>query len=507
MDKASNGGQRLVSAMRASGVRDASPDVAAGAAADSPDAGPGPGNKAAAADTGPKIAVQQVHRDGAEQTRAGIFITLEKRARNAESALALQYVIANDSRDIVNYRQAFVLAHRGRSKYTMVAISSLPLIDRNAPLVRWIETTARRLARDVDATQHHEFMASAYSDSNSKEAQTYPFSHLLWVPLINPARDELVGAMLLARETLWPRDEVVLARSLADVYGHAWSMFITRRAGLWRKLARRRVFAGIAALAALVGFLPVSLTTLAPVEVVAADPAIVSAPSDGVIDKVLLPPNNPVRKGDVLFRYVDTERRNEFELAERNLLVATSKYRKFVQGAFADPDAKREIAQARAEVELSAARRDYAADLLKRIEVRAQKNGLLIYSEAEEWDGRPVATGERVMQIADPAQVEFRIELAVEDAITIDQGSRVKVFLDIDPLAPIEAVLTSANYQATKTAQDTLAFPVVANLKQADGDIPRIGLRGVAQIHGEKTSLYFFLFRRPLSAIRQFIGL
>ncbi len=457
--------------------------------------------------TGAKVqAPRQLGRESAGATRAGIFIELEKRARAAETALALHYVIANDTRDIVAYRQAFVLARKGRADFKTVAISSLPVIDRNVPLVRWIETCAKRLARDCDLSEPQEFLASAYSDERIVEARTYPFSHFLWVPLVNPAKETVLGGMLLARETLWPRDEVVLARSLGEVYGHAWSAFTTRRGSVAKKLARRSVVLGVMAIAAIAGFIPVSLTTLAPVEVVAADPVIVSAPNDGVIDKVLVPPNSVVKTGDILFRYVDTALRNEFKLAERNLLVASSRYRKFVQGSFVDSDSKREIALARAEVELSAAQKDYAGDLLARVEVKAQMDGVLIYSEAEEWAGRPVATGERVMQVADPNRIEFRIDLAVEDAITLANGSRVKIFLDVDPLDPLEAVLTSANYQATKTRQNTLAFRVLARARDEDAMVPRIGLRGTAQIYGETVSLYFFLFRRPLSAIRQFLG-
>jgi hypothetical protein len=41
----------------------------------------------------------------------------------------------------------------------------------------------------------------------------------------------------------------------------------------------------------------------------------------------------------------------------------------------------------------------------------------------------------------------------------------------------------------------------------ADGTrIPRIGLRGTAKIYGEQVSLFYYLMRRPLAALRQLIG-
>ena len=37
--------------------------------------------------------------------------------------------------------------------------------------------------------------------------------------------------------------------------------------------------------------------------------------------------------------------------------------------------------------------------------------------------------------------------------------------------------------------------------------LPRLGLRGTARIQGESVSIAYWLARRPLSVIRQFIGL
>ena len=39
------------------------------------------------------------------------------------------------------------------------------------------------------------------------------------------------------------------------------------------------------------------------------------------------------------------------------------------------------------------------------------------------------------------------------------------------------------------------------------GQARRIGLRGIARIHGESVSLWFYLLRRPISAVRQRFGL
>ncbi len=52
-----------------------------------------------------------------------------------------------------------------------------------------------------------------------------------------------------------------------------------------------------------------------------------------------------------------------------------------------------------------------------------------------------------------------------------------------------------------------LAFRVIADLAATDTPPPRLGARGTAQLFGDRVPLGFYLFRRPISALRQRIGL
>jgi len=114
--------------------------------------------------------------------------------------------------------------------------------------------------------------------------------------------------------------------------------------------------------------------------------------------------------------------------------------------SFIDDAAKREIAIARAEASLAVARQDYAQDRLSETTLSAPHKGLAIYSDPTDWAGRPVTTGETIIQIADPARVLLRIDAPLSSGETLRSGARLKVFLDSDPLNPIEATLTTASY-------------------------------------------------------------
>lgn len=78
------------------------------------------------------------------------------------------------------------------------------------------------------------------------------------------------------------------------------------------------------------------------------------------------------------------------------------------------------------------------------------------------------------------------------------------VWLDGQPLWAINARLESASYAARKTADGTMAFALVA---RPQGSTPTIGARGTAKVQGRWAPLGYAMLRRPISALRQTIGL
>lgn len=434
-----------------------------------------------------------------------VLMQLEAEARKAQTDKALQFLIVNETRQLLPYRQAFLFSSQGdpRSRCRIEAAASLAVIDRNAPLIRWVEAAldAMREKDLPDALQRLD--SSKCRPGLAEDWREFSLPYVLWCPLLRPD-GAFLGGLWLARETGWRDDELTLMKRLCDAYAHAWGMFAGKRrlASKWRS---KRIGWSLVVVASAAMFLPVRLSTLAPIEIVATDPIVVSAPLDGVIAEIMVPPNRPVSEGDLLLTFEDTSFRNDYEVAEKALAVSLAEFRKAAQGAFQDTKSKAEVALLKARVELSKAERDYARDRLNRVQVRAQGAGLLLYSDEADWIGRPVVVGERLMEIADPKRTELRIDLAVDDSIVFSEGAEVKVFLDVDPLHALQATVTHASYKAEVLPGDLLAYRVHADLKASASPV-RIGLQGTAKIYSEPVSLFFYLFRRPIGAIRQFIG-
>ena len=194
-------------------------------------------------------------------------------------------------------------------------------------------------------------------------------------------------------------------------------------------------------------------------------------------------------------------------MAGQGVSVAEARYQQNLRTSFSDPSAKRELSIAQSELQLKAGEYDYAQELLKNTRVTAGASGLVIFADKDTWTGRPVTIGERIMRIADPSKVEVTINLAVADAIVLQEGASVELYLDSNPLQPVEAKLTSASFHAQPDGLGVLSYRVRAEFApQVAQNPPRIGLRGTAKLYGEEVTLGYYLMRKPLSAIRQWTG-
>lgn len=437
---------------------------------------------------------------------ANALLNLERESRKAESEAELGYLMVNGSRVAVQYRQALLLMRSGPAKHRVVAVSSLSAIDRNSTFVRWVERLAKEKLAGENMAKVVSFDVRSEAAADDLDASSYPFGQIALIPL--QLRDGTVFAhMMFTRESEWDERSLVASARLCETFSHAWEA-LSGPARAKRKLQSKTAWWLFGGAAIFLGaFFPLPLSALAPAEVTPANPFVVAAPIDGAIETVAVDPNTQVNEGDLLFSYTDTDLRNRVKLAGQAVGVAEARYQQNLRTSFSDPRAKRELSIAQSELQLKAGEYDYARELLANTEVRAGRSGLVIFADKDTWTGRPVSTGERIMRIADPSKVEVTVNLPVSDAIVLEKGARVELYLDSDPLNSIDAELTSASFHAQPDGEGVLSYRVRANFKAGDGkSAPRIGLRGTAKVYGERVTLAYYLFRKPLSAVRQWTG-
>jgi hypothetical protein len=436
-----------------------------------------------------------------EATMAGLqtILQIERDSRRAKTVAALQFLIANETRRAIGARQVFVLAGAERPKVT--AVSSLSSVERQSPVILWIEAETRRLLASTDGIAPIE----ATLAPTDGVGEVFPFRQALVMVLAHRAGHRH-GAIMALRETAFTQAEAMMLQRLGETFSHALGALVGKRQGLL--LGRRKPLVAVACAAGLValGMLPVPMTALAPIEVVPRSAIVVSATLDGAIEQVAVDPNQPVKAGDVLFRYLDAQARGALDVANREVAVAEARLRQVSQLAFVDPTAKRDLAVAQTELRLKRAERDFASDQFERTVVRAGTDGIAVFADKRELLGRPVTIGQRIMEIADPDQTQFRLQVPADDALVLNSASRVRVFMDSDPLNPVQARIVRSSPMARAADGSALTFRSDAELANG-GVMPLLGHRGTAQISGDTVSLAFYLLRRPLAGLRQRTGL
>jgi multidrug efflux pump subunit AcrA (membrane-fusion protein) len=432
-----------------------------------------------------------------------LILQIERDARRIKTTAELGFLIVNDTRRAVGARQVFLLQPQGK-KLQVSAVSSLSAVERHAPVIQWIEQRLSRIMADKPAAPV--LRLNLKTDSPDEDvAKAFPFPEGLITPIVEP-RGRQLGLLLSVRETPFSENDGMIQQRLAETYGHAWGALGGLRASLGSKLRKPGFWVGVCVLTGLTGMLPIPMTALAPAEVVPLEAIIIAAPIDGSIDQILVDPNHAVKAGDILFRYVDTQARGALDVADREVTVAEAKLRQASQMAFVDPAAKRELAVARTELRLKQAEQSFAAEVFERTVIRAPRPGIAVYADKRELIGRPVSIGQRIMELADPAQTQFRLQVPADDALVLREGAKVRIFMDSDPLNPLSGSVTRASPMARAGDSGSLVFKTEA--KVGNGEImPPLGHRGTAQISGERVSLAFYLLRRPIAGLRQRTGL
>ncbi len=436
------------------------------------------------------------------------FLQLEREFRGAESSQSLAFMATNLSSKLLSYTSALLLTNSNAAqadlpaRFAVLSVSGTSAFDADAPALRFVSEALN--------TQQ-----SLQTADRAKELTLAPEAgdacRLLCCPL--RSHGVYLGVLALRREHAWLEHEIALANQLAQPLAHAMLMFYQREQcqrpsllqWLQQGLKRSRLRWALPALL-LLALLPVRQSVIADGQIVAKRPAVIAAGLHGVIKEVLVEPNQQVRSGDLLLRLDPTELTHRRTRVRQELALASERLRKAEQQAFAVRKDKHVFAELRAAVELKNIELDYVDQLAARLEIRAPGDGVVLFSSAKDWQGRAVATGEKIMELADAHDQQFEIWLAVADAIKLEQGALIKFFPDAFPLRAVAGAIQSVGYFASRSSDDVLAYRVTANVAALDEQV-RLGMHGTARLYGDRVILAYYLLRKPISSLRQTLGI
>lgn len=435
------------------------------------------------------------------------LLHLEARARAARDLPALDFVVANETWQLAPYRQAAVFRRDALGRPALTAVSGLAVLEGDSPFTLWITRLAAHAWKAFPAPR-----AFAAADVPAEFADGWGEwlpAHALFVPLAGPDGERL-GAAIYGRDEPWSEAVVAQVTRLHEAYGYSlWAL--TRGASLSARLrARLRrspwllKLAVAAALLALL--LPVRMSVLAPAEVIALEAQVVAAPMDGVVAAFHVQPNQEVTREAPLFSLDRTTLASRREVAQKALEVARADALTAAQKAFDSDESRAELAVRQGRVREREAEVAYLDTQLARVDVRAPADGVAVFGDPNDWIGRPVQTGERIVLLANPADAGVLVWLPVADAINLEPGAEIRLFLHVAPLSPLAATLAETSYQASLSPDGIAAYRIRGRFDGAPAGA-RIGLKGTAKVYGERRPLAYHVFRRPLAALRAWTGL
>jgi len=439
-----------------------------------------------------------------------LLMNIENSLRNAESLDALRHCLVNQTKSVIRYSQSVLLEKNYYGNFKVSAIGNLLKVENNASFVQWIESLAQKVVRNIDAEKEESKVilvdSSKIDEPESADWAEYSFANGIFILLVDKVAG-VNGVLFLSKNDVWDNDEITLCRHLSDVFGFALnarngnSLAVKSFTGLLRK---RYLF--VVLFIVLLMFLPVHMRIIAPAEIIPKKPFTVTSPIDGVVKEILVDNNQKVDKGQKLVSFEKLELENSFKIAKETLNLAKAEYKRIQQAGFINSSQNYQLSKFKAQIDLREAELKYAGDRLKKTTVLSYREGTVIVMNIDDFKGKPVKVGEKILVIADQKEWEMQIMVPVADAVGIKDGAEVTMYLHENPMTPIKGHIYKSDYSPSMSQEHILSYKVIAKALVTDY-MPRFGLKGSAKIKGERVSLFYYLFRKPITAFRQWSGI
>lgn len=438
----------------------------------------------------------------------GNLLQIEQEVRQAQSENTVEFIAVNDTWRILHYRQATLWRTEQGGNPSVKLVSGLADLPNDSTFRQWLNQAIRHVTAGMTAGKAQLLTVEAMPENLIVGWHEWMPEAVLVVMLPTPD-GKVIGGLWLAVDHEVNDSGVALIERLSWVYGQAlwaWRPYVPR----WRKwledIKQKKRIRQYGIAIVIVALLPMRLTALAPAEIIGKNAKQIGAPMDGVVAKFFVNPSQQVKAGDLIFSLDDTAARNRNEVAGKSQAVAQADFMRETQKSFGDGNSKGELSSFRAKFEEKVAEAQYTRDLFERIRVTAPEDGIVVFSDPNDWVGKPVQTGERIVQLANPQQVQIAINLPVDDALNLEPGAQVKLYLNVSPLDTVSGELTQASYEPAPVAEGFVAYRLKADIA-ADESPPRIGLKGTAKIYGSWAPLIYHVLRKPLSVTRRFLGI
>ncbi len=435
---------------------------------------------------------------------------------SAENLTQLIFRILNRTISLCEYRRAVLFRLSGK-RVKFIAVSGKATVDRYSETVeKW-----NLLASAIDKREKPQLLSAGWAEKNgtySQEGWNFIAKHtgglaVYWLPLLPWGRPRYGIWFERWGNGTWQQEDL----NILNLVGLSAKAAFERLEpdSRWRRLREQlltkyRLSLLFIILLTVVLCWRIPLRVVAPCEIMAKTPFVVTAPLAGVISQVVVKSGEAVSENDLLFTYDDRVVREELNIARQQMKILETGIRITKINALSSQDARAELEIMKYKLKQEKIRLRMAEYRSSKLNVKAETPGIVItIGNPDEWRGRPVEIGEKVLVITDPADISLRLWISEADNVRFDKDAPVKILLNS---MPDESFLARLQYVAQSVTLSSEGIPSV----MAEGDFTglekeklkllRIGLKGNAIIYGEKVSVAYWLLRKPWTSLRRIIG-
>jgi hypothetical protein len=497
---------------------------------------------------------------------SSMLVGLARQARQAESAKRLQFLLVNQTHQLVQYLLGILWVE----DEGVVIQSGVSYIERNSHYALWLNDVCQTLSNH-EACQ---VLPSMLQQSQVDEWGAHLPENVYWFPVVGGKRK---AGLLLCREHTFSDAEIIYLTEWLDIWAYSWtrvdaptvygeltrfwlnfkavlptfnqlkqsidyeriqknpeqlflvifdkvkSCFVSIARGFqWVgthgvKAAWLKFLSEIADiwhnkkrrwkwLILILILFPVRLSVLVPGGLVPANPAIIRVPIEGVVDEFYVSPNQQVVKGQPLFSLDLTLLQSRLHVAQQEIQIANQEYRQSALQALTDAKSRGMLGPQEGKSVEKKVEADYLKDLLDKAKIISPRAGVVMFDDPSEWIGKPVTAGEKVMVVASDGDVEIEGWIPVGEAIDLPKNAPATLYLNAMPFSPVSGKLRYEGHEPILRPDSGYAYRIRVSLDPGQ-KCPRVGLKGTAKVKGGFVPLSYWVLRRPISSLRQFFGL
>lgn len=435
-----------------------------------------------------------------------IVNSLLLKAIEAPNSQALEFVITNETRNLIPYDRA-ILCQVSENKISLLGISGQSSLYSLTEFYKKLTALVNCLE---DPSTIHTLNVDSFRDKKEiwTQYQRERASSIIWLPIY--FKDQLVLGLWIERwdvaeEIHLPEETMdILSKHLLPGYGGMWGKFRLKYKAKPFTTHKYKILIPILAGLLLTSFLVhLPLRVVAFCEVVPKDPTVITAPLKGVIEKISVEPGAHVDIGTSLFIYDKRLFEQELKIAQNDYFVSEAALNRALSlGVGDDQSSLNEVSIYQLKLQKQKIDLEQAKDNYDKVNVKSPTVGTVIIDNPDEWVGKPVQIGEKIMIIADLTKTEIKIWIPENENININPDLPIEVVLNVNPGIVRKARLNYIGNEVMLSSEQLPSFLAKAQWKDPRTDV-KSGLKGTAVLYGEKVSLFYFLVRKPWILIRK----